>query len=80
VAALIALATGETENAAALAGAAAALAARAEITNAMIEVLHMPDPVALIRERLGPAAEPLLARGEAMSIEEAVALACSLAG
>ncbi len=77
VAAHIALARGETDKAACLAGAATALATRAEITNAMVEVLHMTDPTATVLERLGPAAEPLLARGAAMSIDEAVALACS---
>jgi predicted ATPase len=76
VAAHIALARGQTETAARIAGASAAFAARAEMTNAMIEVLHMDDPVESVREQLGPAAEPLLAEGEALSIDEAVALAC----
>ena len=77
VAAHIAMARGETERGAFLAGATAALVTRSEITNAMIEVLHMADPAATVRERLGPAAEPLLARGAEMSLDEAVALACS---
>ena len=75
VAALIALAREDPETAARLAGASAALAERSETANAMIEVLHMPDPVEAVRQRLGPAAEPLLAEGGALSVEEAVALA-----
>ena len=43
----------------------------------MIEVLHMADPVETARDRLGPRAEPLLAEGELLSMDEAVALAVS---
>jgi predicted ATPase/class 3 adenylate cyclase len=75
VAAHIALGQDEPETAARLAGAAAVFARRAEITNAGVEVLHMADPVAAVRERLGAAAEPLLADGGTLTIEEAVALA-----
>jgi predicted ATPase/class 3 adenylate cyclase len=75
VAALVALARDAPETAARLAGATDALAARAEITNAMIEVLHMPDPVVAVRGRLGPAAEPLLEEGRLLSLDAAVALA-----
>jgi len=76
VAALIAMSTGEVEAGARLAGASAALATRAELTNAMIQVLHMPDPVAVARERLGGAADALLAEGAELTVDEAVALAC----
>jgi predicted ATPase/class 3 adenylate cyclase len=75
MAALIALAGQDPEKGARLAGATAELVRRAELTNAMIEVLHMPDPVAVAREKL-PAAELLLAEGAALTVEEAVALAC----
>ena len=41
----------------------------------MILVLHMPDPVVIARERLGAAADALLAEGESLSFDAAVALA-----
>jgi hypothetical protein len=44
----------------------------------MVEVLHLPDPVSTVRERLGADAEPLLAEGEALSMDEAVALAMAI--
>jgi hypothetical protein len=75
VAAHIALARGQFETGARLAGATAAVARRAEITNAMLEVLHMADPAETVRDRLGPSAEPLIAEGELLSMDEAVALA-----
>ena len=37
----------------------------------------VPDPVEAARQRLGPAAEPLRGDDEALSIDEAVALARS---
>ena len=77
VAAHIALARGQLETGARLAGATAAVARRAEITNAMLEVLHMADPAETARDRLGTRAEPLLAEGELLSMDEAVALAVS---
>jgi tetratricopeptide (TPR) repeat protein len=77
VAAHIALARGQLETGARLAGATAAVARRAEITNAMLEVLHMADPAETARDRLGTSAEPLLAEGELLSMDEAVALAVS---
>jgi len=46
---LIDLAAGDRERGARLAGAADAIAARAQVTNALVEVLHMPDPVAVAR-------------------------------
>ena len=76
VAAHIALARGQLETGARLAGAAAGLARRAELTNAMVEVLHMEDPVTAVRARMGPDAEPLLDEGEAMTLDEAIVLAC----
>jgi len=41
----------------------------------MLEVLHMADPAETARHRLGMSAEPLLAEGELLSMDEAVALA-----
>ncbi len=76
VAALIAMSNGELEIGARIAGASAALARRAELTNAMIQVLHMPDPETVARARSGDSAETFLAEGAALSVDEAVALAC----
>ena len=75
VAAHIAVGRGDLEAAAKIAGASIAFARQAEITNAMIEVLHMENPVETVRRRFGPAAEPFLRAGEALSMDEAVALA-----
>lgn len=75
VAALVALGNGELEKGARLAGASAGLAVRAEVANAMILVLHLPDPVAVARERLGYAADALLAEGDALSYDAAIELA-----
>lgn len=77
VAALVALANGDLEKGARLAGASAGLAVRAEVANAMILVLHLPDPVAMARERLGDAADPLLAEGDALPYAAAIELASS---
>ena len=75
VAALIALAEGDLERGARLAGASSGLARRAEIANAMINVLHLPDPVVVARERMGEAADAAIAAGDALSFDEAIALA-----
>ena len=75
VAALVAMENGDLEAGARLAGASAGLAVRAEVANAMILVLHLPDPVAVARERLGAAADPLVAEGAALTFDEALALA-----
>jgi predicted ATPase/class 3 adenylate cyclase len=80
VVSLIALARDELNVAARLAGAAAGIASRGELANAVVEVLHLPDPVVSVRERMGATAEPRLAEGEAMTLEEAVALGMSEAG
>ena len=72
---LIDLRAGDRERGARLAGAAAAIAERAQVTNALVEVLHMPDPVAVARETLGPAAEALLTEGAALTTEQAVEMA-----
>lgn len=77
LAAHVALAKGDDGKGARLAGAAEALAARVEIANALIEVLHLPDPVVSVRERLGPDGDALLDIGRLMPIDEAVALALS---
>ncbi|HEX7950661.1 MAG TPA: adenylate/guanylate cyclase domain-containing protein [Candidatus Limnocylindrales bacterium] len=75
VAALTAIASGNLETGARLAGASAGLAVRAEVANAMILVLHLPDPVAVARERMGEAADAAIAAGDALTFDEAVALA-----
>lgn len=75
VAALVALDNGELELGARLAGASAGLAVRAEVANAMILVLHLPDPVAVARERLGDAADAPLTEGEALPLDAAIELA-----
>ena len=76
VAALVAMSDGELERGARLAGASAGLARRAEIANAMINVLHLPDPELVARERMGDAAGASLAAGDALTFAEAIALAC----
>ncbi len=75
VAALVAIETGDLEKGARLAGASAGLAVRSEVANGMILVLHLPDPVVVARERLGDAADALVAEGEALSYEAAIELA-----
>jgi predicted ATPase/class 3 adenylate cyclase len=75
VAANIAIARGQLEHGARLGGASAGLALHFEIANANIEVLHMSDPVVAVREQLGEAAEPLLAEGGALTLEDALELA-----
>jgi len=75
VAAVVAMTNGELEVGARLAGASAGLAVRAEVANAMILVLHLPDPVMVARERLGDAADALLAEGDALSYDAAIEFA-----
>lgn len=75
LAALVALTAGEPADGARLAGATVALSRRAEVTNADVEILHLPDPVTAARDRLGTDADALIAEGEALSVEEAVDLA-----
>ena len=72
------LRAGLVEDAARLAGAARAITEETGVTNAALEILHVPDPVDLVRERLGDRAEAYLAEGRAMSFDEAVLLARSL--
>ena len=59
-------------------GAAQAISLETGVTNAALNILHLPDPADLVRERLGEQAEAFLAEGRAMSFDEAVLLARSL--
>src|SRR4029077_5067568 len=45
------------EDAARLAGAAQAISVDPGVTNAALNILHLPDPAVLVRERLGDVAE-----------------------
>ena len=73
-----ALRAGRVEDAARLAGAAEAVSEETGVTNAALNILHLPDPAELVRQRLGQRAEAFLAEGRAMSFDEAVILARSL--
>ena len=73
-----ALHAGRLEDAARLAGAAQAISLETGVTNAALNILHLPDPADLVRERLGEQADAFLAEGRAMSFDEAVLLARSL--
>ncbi|MFL5642194.1 MAG: ATP-binding protein [Chloroflexota bacterium] len=73
-----ALRAGRVEDAARLAGAAEAITVESGVTNAALNVLHLPDPAVLVRERLGERADTYLAEGRAMSLEDAVVLARAL--
>jgi hypothetical protein len=75
----LALRAGREEDGARLAGAAEAVTEATGVTNAALEILHVQDPAEVVRERLGERAEPLLADGRAMSLDEALALARTLA-
>ena len=75
----LALRAGLDEDAARLAGAADAVTMETGVTNAALKILHVPDPVTLVRARLGKAAETFLDEGRAMSFEDALALASSIA-
>jgi predicted ATPase/class 3 adenylate cyclase len=73
-----ALRAGHVEDAARLAGAAEAITAETGVTNAALNVLHLPDPAVLVRERLRERADTYLDEGRAMSLEDAVVLARAL--
>ncbi len=79
VASHLALRAGQEDDAARLAGAAQAITEETGVTNAALKILHVADPAELVRERLGPRAEPLLAEGRALSLDEALALGASIA-
>jgi predicted ATPase/class 3 adenylate cyclase len=72
------LRAGLVEDAARLAGAARAITEEMGVTNAALKILHVADPVDLVRERLGDRAEAYLAEGRAMSFEDAITLARAL--
>ena len=75
----LALRAGRPEDAARLAGAAEAITAATGVTNAALEILHVPDPAVLARARLGDEAEAFLDEGRAMTFEDALALARGIA-
>ena len=49
------------------------------MTNAALNILHLPDPADLVRQRLGERGETFLAEGRTMSFDEAVLLAAGIA-
>jgi len=71
----IAIDRGRYPEAGRLAGAVAVTAARAQIANAMVQVLHMPEPVERLRQTIGSTAEPWLTEGEALELDDAIAIA-----
>lgn len=75
----LALRSDQPEDGARLAGAASQATQRTGLTNAALEVMHIPDPVDLARERLGDRAEALLAEGRAMPFEDALEMARRIA-
>ena len=79
VASHLALRAGQEDDAARLAGAAQAITEETGVTNAALNILHVADPAELVRQRLGPRAEPLLAEGRVLSLDEALALGASIA-
>jgi predicted ATPase/class 3 adenylate cyclase len=75
MAAIIQLASGDPELGARIAGATYRLVREKGVMLAPVKVLHLPDPVDLATERFGPErAAALLAEGEAISVEDVVAL------
>ncbi len=70
---------GLDEDAARLAGAAEAVTMETGVTNAALKILHVQDPVTLVRARLGDAADAFLDEGRAMSFDDALALASEVA-
>jgi hypothetical protein len=79
MAAHIALRSGQEELGARLAGAADAASDDLGVTNAALEILHV-DPAEVARERLGYAADALIADGRSMSLDEALAIATDIIG
>lgn len=80
IAAHLALRSDDPATCARLAGAAAAASRSTGLANAALKVIHVPDPADVARERLGEAAEALIAEGEALSIDEALAIARRIVG
>ena len=74
----LALRAGRVEDAGQLAGAAEAITEETGVTNAALEILHIPDPTVLVRKRLGEGADAYFAEGRAMSFDDAIVLARSL--
>jgi non-specific serine/threonine protein kinase len=75
MAAIILISESEPELGARLAGATYRLVREKGVMLAPVRVLHLPDPAGLARGRLGEArADKLMAEGDAMTLEDAVAL------
>lgn len=75
----LALRAGSADDGARLAGAAHQVTEETGVTNAALEVLHVPDPADVAQEQLGPRAEGLQAEGRAMTFEAALVLAREIA-
>jgi predicted ATPase/class 3 adenylate cyclase len=75
MAAIVLLSESEPELGARLAGVTYRLVREKGVMLSPVRVLHLPDPARLARERLGEArAEELMAEGDAMPLEDAIAL------
>ena len=75
MAAIALISESEPELGARLAGATYRLVREKGVMLAPVRVLHLPDPAGLARDRLGVArADELMAEGDAMTLEDAVAL------
>ena len=75
----LALRTGREEDGARLAGAAQQIALQTGVTNGVLQILHVPDPVDVARTQLGEPAERLIEEGRALALEDALALATTIA-
>ena len=75
----LAIRAGRPRDGALLAGAVQAVTEQTGVTNAALEVLHIPDPVVAVVATLGDGAEAALEQGRAMTFEDALTLARSIA-
>ena len=75
----LALRTGHEEDGARLAGAAQQIALQTGVTNGVLQILHIPDPVDVARTQLGDPAERLIEEGRGLALEDALALATTIA-
>jgi tetratricopeptide (TPR) repeat protein len=74
----LALRSGLEEDGARLAGAARRIALQTGVTNGVLEILHIADPVDVARTQLGDRAERLIEEGEALGLDDALALAATI--
>ena len=80
MAAIILISESDPELGARFAGATYRLVHEKGVMLAPVRVLHLPDPAELARDRLGEArADQLMAEGDAMPLEDAVALLAATA-